>query len=449
MLDDSHPASSRLRSSFAGGDSMRVLCAGDLHIGRRPTRLPPHVDCRPLCCSEMWVAAVDYAINQSVDVVALSGDLVDQANKYFEALGPLERGLRRLAEAGIVTVAVAGNHDHDVLPQLSRTFGPDIFRLLGRGGQWERTTINGQDGDRLYVDGWSFPTEHVSENPLASYNIAFVDDAPILGLLHSDLDIAGSRYAPVRLSELRACRVSFWLLGHVHRSALHVAPGAPPVLYPGSLQALDPGEPGMHGVWLLELRRGVPAEPRRIPLASMRYESIEVDIADVTDVSQLRQVVVERCRATISERIQDSGPLRYLSVRLRIVGRTPIHRYVEGELNAIAADWEYEVGGMTAYVERLEVETRPALDLPALAKGSDAAAVLARLLINPASEHPSAEYSSLMKESERVVSALRWAKSFKSVATMNDGIESPPLEAVIEQQATRLLEELLTQKELT
>src|SRR5690606_30847102 len=102
---------------------MRVLCAGDLHIGRRPTRLPSDVDSSRLSCARSWESIVDYAVDQRVDVLALSGDVVDQSNKFYEAIGPLERGLARLRAAGVATVAVAGNHDHDVLPQLARSIG--------------------------------------------------------------------------------------------------------------------------------------------------------------------------------------------------------------------------------------------------------------------------------------------------------------------------------------
>ena len=158
---------------------MRVLCAGDLHIGRRPSRLPTHVDARPLSCADAWTRIVDHALDARADLVALGGDLVDRANRYFEALGPLERGVRRLADAGIVTVAVAGNHDHDVLPQLARALAPTLpagaFRLLGAGGTWERTTIE-RDGARLHVDGWSFPAEHVDDDPMVIQLIFIMQD---------------------------------------------------------------------------------------------------------------------------------------------------------------------------------------------------------------------------------------------------------------------------------
>ena len=85
----------------------------------------------------MWEMIVDRAITETVDAVALSGDIVDQDNRFFEATGPLERGILLLASKGIHTFAVSGNHDYDVLHRLADSIGSEHFHLLGRGGQWE------------------------------------------------------------------------------------------------------------------------------------------------------------------------------------------------------------------------------------------------------------------------------------------------------------------------
>ncbi len=134
---------------------MKILCTGDLHVGRRASRLP--VDwCGTECsCAAVWERIVELAIRERVDLVAVSGDLVDRANRYYEAIGPVERGVRILAKAGIQTVAVAGNHDFDVLPRLAESLAGDL-QLLGTDGNWQRITIQRDGGDRLHVDGWSF-----------------------------------------------------------------------------------------------------------------------------------------------------------------------------------------------------------------------------------------------------------------------------------------------------
>jgi len=135
--------------------AFRVLCTGDIHIGRRASKVK-----NTYRSAEVWSSIVELAIAEQVDLLAISGDVVDAASKSYEALGPLESGLRRLNEARIETVAVSGNHDFDVLAKLSSVTGTERFRLLGRGGAWERHTYSGADGSLLHVDGWSFPNMH-------------------------------------------------------------------------------------------------------------------------------------------------------------------------------------------------------------------------------------------------------------------------------------------------
>ncbi len=426
---------------------MKVLCSGDLHIGRRPARLPDHADVRPHSCAAIWGRIVERAIAERVDVVVLSGDVVDKANRYFEAVGPLERGLRRLADEGITTVAVAGNHDYDVLPELACTFPPHAFRLLGVGGRWERVRIEREGGDTLLVDGWSFPRERVRESPLAAYQSAPERETPVLGLLHADLSTGGSDYAPVTLGELQAVPVDCWILGHVHAPALHERAGAPPVLYPGSPQPMDPGEPGLHGVWLLELRPGGPVRPRCIPLATVRYETLSIELGDVRDAGELRPYVVERIRSAAADYVRESESLCYLSLRVRLVGPTALHGRVEAELARLADDLALEVGRAEVLVERVDDETQAPRDLRGLARGSDAVAVLARLIQALDAGEEAAEVAQLRREVDGVVGRLREAKRYQPIADVSHGLEPDALRAALLHEARRLLDALLAQQE--
>ena len=180
---------------------MRILCCGDLHMGRRSSRVPEEIDGRDFACATAFDTLVEIALRERVELVLLAGDVVDRANRYFEAFGPLESGLARLAAAGVVTCAVAGNHDFDVLPRLAVAVAPERFHLLGEGGVWERRTIELASGARLHVDGWSFPREHVMTSPLDDYDpsrFGSTEDSglPVIGLLHADTASTESRYAP-------------------------------------------------------------------------------------------------------------------------------------------------------------------------------------------------------------------------------------------------------------
>ncbi|MEX2581972.1 MAG: DNA repair exonuclease [Gemmatimonadota bacterium] len=426
---------------------MKLLCTGDLHLGRSPSRLPADLSRASISVAERWREIVDLAIREEVDVVAMSGDLVDRANRFFEAYGPLESGIRRLAEAAITTVAVAGNHDFDILPQLSRTLPAERFRLLGASGVWERVTLTDRAGDRLDVHGWSFPSERVSADPLDLYALEADPALPTLGLLHCELNASGGRYAPVSEVALRSRPPGLWLLGHVHDKRLRSAPGGADLLYPGSPQPLDPGEPGAHGVWLVETAGSDFTTPRFLPTATVRYESLAVEVDGVDDVDGVRMAI-----ATAAERLRDTVaeagvPVNCLSLRIDVVGRSRLRRRVlEDEVAAHASDLDLP-GEIRCVVERVRVITRPALDLEELTSSGDAPGVLARLLVSDGSGAPTAEVAVLVEEIRALERQVDSASVYLPLrARVSPAAPYRDAEALLREQANLLLEELVAQK---
>jgi DNA repair protein SbcD/Mre11 len=87
---------------------VRVLLTGDLHLGRLSSSV--FGGCAVHRAADAWERIVDLAIQQGLSSVVLGGDLLDQSNRFFEAAGPLPRGLRRLTAKTISTIAVTGRH---------------------------------------------------------------------------------------------------------------------------------------------------------------------------------------------------------------------------------------------------------------------------------------------------------------------------------------------------
>jgi DNA repair protein SbcD/Mre11 len=363
---------------------LKLLCAADLHIGRRPARLPPAWGGGRISAAAAWDGLVDCALERRVDAVLLAGDVVDQDNRYFEAFGPLGRGVLRLKEAGIAVVAVAGNHDHHTLHDVAAEVGHDHLVVLGRGGRWERWTLRAHDGaPLLHVDGWSFPATHHPGDPVADYHLEPpADAAPVVGLLHCDVDSTETRYAPVRSTALAAVPVTAWVLGHIHKPDLREAPGRPPILYPGSLLALDPRETGRRGAWLVEVAPDRTPSFEHLPLSRVRYDTVPVDVDGLDDFDAVRARVGSTLQDHLARAVEEGvGPLEVVSARARLEGRTALHARLESLL-ANLGDLELaDRQGVRLVVERAEVHTAPALDLADLARGSDAPARLARLLL--------------------------------------------------------------------
>ncbi|MGH0035607.1 MAG: metallophosphoesterase family protein [Myxococcota bacterium] len=378
---------------MTGTTRARLLFVGDIHLGRRPTRLPERlgeygIDPAELTPAATWRRTVDHACAlaeepEGLAALVLAGDVIESLEDRFGAFPHLESGVRRLVEAGVPVYGVAGNHDVQALPRLADRI-PE-FHLLGRGGRWERVSpCPGVD-----LVGWSFPQRVVRENPLADYAPASSDGAVTLGVLHCDLDGGHSSYAPVTRGELEAAPADAWLLGHVHApSSLE---GPRPIGYLGSLVGLDPGEPGPHGPWLVEVDAAGRVRARQLALAPLRWERavLRLDEAalceaagDPASLADALQDRATRLLRELRERAQTGGLVpRVMGVRLAIEGTTRFREAVR-DLCADPAAWPVvSAEDVHLFTEKIEDRTRPAVDLEALARGTDPPALLARRLL--------------------------------------------------------------------
>ena len=89
---------------------MKLLCAADLHLGRRPSRLHDQVAADGLLADALtpeaaWRALVDFALAERVQAVLLAGDLLDDENDFYGAFGDLQAGVERLIAGGVSVLA--------------------------------------------------------------------------------------------------------------------------------------------------------------------------------------------------------------------------------------------------------------------------------------------------------------------------------------------------------
>ncbi len=368
-----------------------LLAVGDLHLGRVPTRIPSAITgpagLRRLTPRAALERVVELALAEGVAAVLLAGDVVDDENASIESFAPLAAAVRRLAEAGIETIAVVGNHDHRALPRLARRI-PGLV-LLGAGGVWEQRVVRLGERPVARIVGWSFRGQHEDAPPLDHLPDAFRArrfgdgvEVPVVGLLHCDLDVAGSRYAPATRAALAAAGADAWLLGHVHAPASGPA-GSPPIGYLGCAAPCDPGEPGARGAWLVDLDGHAP-RLRHVPLAPVRYERRDVDLSGAADLAgledRLSAALVDAAAALAPE--LDGGTLA-VGLRLRARGALApgVAALVADAAARVRADGDLEAHGARLFLERVLDETTPAVDVAGLAHAADPRGALARTVL--------------------------------------------------------------------
>ncbi len=341
---------------------MKILLAADLHIGRGSTRVPTAHGDRGLSGAAAWGRIVDEATAQRVDLLCLVGDVADESNRFWEAIGPLEHGIHRLRQAGMRTLAVAGNHDHEVLARLADQLDPKSFTLLGRGGRWQRLPIELDGKTRLVVDGW--------------------------------------------------------LLGHIHTPMLRrEAPGRPFVLYPGSPQALDPGETGPHGAWLIEIEHGQTTTPQPLPLSTVRYDTLDIDLSGVKAHGAFEAAVLDAIRTHAEAAANESGDcLAHLSLRLHLHGRTDLSSELLTLSSRLTDGLEMTVQQAMVGIEKVLVDTTPDIDLAEHARGNTPPAALARLLLALEEPNPPADVRRLISDAQEQLDQVRRHRDYVAIA---------------------------------
>jgi len=429
-----------------------LLCVGDMHLGRRPSRVPDgleheyRISVHELDPRAAWRAVVREALQREVDAVLLAGDVVESNNGYMEAYGALLGGVKELASRGIDVVAVAGNHDVDVLPRLADEL--PTFHLLGRGGQWSTHVVRQGGAPRVRVFGWSFPGRRVESSPLDSlspelesgrYRDGADDDLRTVGLLHCDLDATGSAYAPVAASALARLTPSAWFLGHVHAPTIHS--GGRPLGYLGSLVGMHPGELGPRGAWLA---RSVPGswQLEQIALSPVRWEEVPVPIGEEHD-SLAVQAAIARALPELDARIRPGFEgTRLVGCRPRLVGRTTLGGGLLREALDRSRDLSESIEGVVYFIDKGFDDTEPAIDLEVLARGSDPVGIVARRLLEL--REGGDEARRFVRQAAERLAEVGGHRNFFGLGALE--LENEQVLTILVRTLNRALTELLAQK---
>lgn len=359
--------------------AIKILATGDLHLGKTSSSIHHHSS--EIATKSTWQNIVNYAIENDVDVVALTGDVVDKDNRYYEAVGPLQNGFEKLNKAEIHVCVVAGNHDFEVLPQLIRNQKTsENVHFLGEKGTWE-TKILTIKNQKIQFIGWSFPTVHYRNNPMDSFDPTIVDAEHIsIGLVHGDVGSLESSYAPMNRNDFFKTTMDAWLLGHIHKPEL-LNNLKPLVLYPGSPHALSPKEQGVHGPYVLTLHAKDNIELEQIPLSPVRYELLEIDCTGKNDEEAVRNTITSLLYEHANSKAAELYNVHHLVYDLQLVGK---HKNIE-QLSFWAKntkDYNLEMNTTKVTVRKTQVSAEAVIEnMEELAKGENIISVLAQSII--------------------------------------------------------------------
>ncbi|MDQ3688611.1 MAG: DNA repair exonuclease [Chloroflexota bacterium] len=346
----------------------RFLHTGDLHLDSPVEGLsaeaPPDVlAVLRGATSEAWKRVVAEAITHAVDFVVIAGDVFEVSSPTLLGQTRFRDGLASLADAGIPSYVVHGNHD----PLDGRSWAPSIdfpaaVHRFGTGaGESVPVVREGREIARIH--GRSYPRPAVSDNFAAAMHADPASPFSV-GLLHTNVgDRPGhANYAPCSLDDLRSSGMDYWALGHIHQPGQVLAD--PPAYYCGIPQGRDPGELGARGCWLVDVDAGRRVTSRFVATDVVRWHPIELPISELAD----DEAVMRSSRTLIAE-AADAADGRSLVIRLRLVGRGALHGTVSrpGYLDHLRLILNEELAGAPPFtwVESVRDGTRPEIDLDA------------------------------------------------------------------------------------
>jgi DNA repair exonuclease SbcCD nuclease subunit len=327
----------------------RFIHAADVHLDsplRGLDRYPgAPVDRLRVATREAFANLIDLALEETVDLIVLAGDLYDGDQDDYNTALFLTAQLRRLGE--IPVVILQGNHDAASIITRSLRM-PTNVRLLAAD---KPQTLRFEELD-LAVHGQSFAekkitrdlTRHYPEPEAGLFN---------LGVLHTALEGAEGHatYAPCKLADLVAKGYDYWALGHVHqRSVRHEDPW---VVYSGNTQGRHVKESEAKGAYLVTVRDRRVADIEFRKLDVLRWARVVVDLEGADEAEDWRRVE-EAFAATAS---QADGLL--LAARLELRGETKHHGALHNDREAALAEARSaaDATGYEIWLEKIRIAT--------------------------------------------------------------------------------------------
>ncbi len=349
----------------------QFLHAADLHLGSPLLGLAQKdgdVAARFARASrEAFEDLVTRALEEEIAFAVIAGDVFDGDWRDASIGLFFNRQLARLANRGVPTYFLRGNHDADSVVTRSLTWPDGVVEFSTRRPETHRL-----EELRVALHGRGFPRREVAEN----YAVDYPEPVPgsfNIGVLHTACGRAGhENYAPCTAAELAARGYDYWALGHVH--TFEIVSRDPWIVYPGNLQGRSVRECGERGAVVVDVADGRVDAVRRVATDRARWAEVVVDAEAHDDEASLMRAVEAAVRPHA-----DGAEGRMLAVRVSFAGVTPLHARLlaDAELRD-KTEAAAQRCGDDVWLERLRVATtQPArrVDEAALA-GLDLAAAL-------------------------------------------------------------------------
>lgn len=259
---------------------------------------------------------IDYAIQNSVDLILVVGDVFDHPVIGFKLMKRFESIVKKSIDANIHFAYITGNHDPmDSVTWVKKLQNNELFHLIG-SKEPVALKMAGKQGTvfNLYACGH----EKKGENRNLIQNFPIKSDSKIwIGAAHASLDSyrIEDPYMPTTRADIEALNYNYFALGHIHQRDFI----SPKIAYSGSIQGMDISETGKKGGILVEIDEyGTVAKAIDFSNIQWKVVDIALDRAQVDDIEDLLELAHQKLELSF-ENYKDQH-----IIRVNLTGRTPL-----------------------------------------------------------------------------------------------------------------------------
>ena len=365
---------------------LRLLHTADVHLGARHADLGDRAATQRERQFAAFVATVDLALAEKVDLVLIAGDLFDSNVQPRRSVERAAAQLKRLVDARIRIVIAPGTHDVYDRASIYRAY--DLPALAGAVGS-DLVTVMDPDHPEVHlkaldltVHGRCFATKRAPYSPLRGVDVAKDGSAAWhVGLLHASIAIEGKTdrdEVVITLDEIAASHLDYLALGHWHSTSKGKA-GATVYAYSGAPEpvALDQDRAG--NVLLVELdapdgKKQVTIEERKV--GRTRFERLQLDAATVGSQPGLVSTLAERADPDLVldaeligvrpdeldvhvEEVESELAERFLKIRVRDRSVAPLPEGFVASPDTVLGAFIRDLEARIAEVEAADVGSSP------------------------------------------------------------------------------------------
>jgi DNA repair exonuclease SbcCD nuclease subunit len=282
---------------------LRLIHTADVHLGARHDDLGEQASAQRERQFAAFVAAIDLALAEKVDLFLIAGDLFDSNVQPRRSVERVAAELERLVKGRIRTVIIPGTHDVYDRASVYRAY--DLATLAGSGPDDDLVTV--LDPDRpsiqlptcdVVIHGRVFATKRAPHSPLKDLDASADQPSATwkVGMVHGALAIPGKTdrdEVVITTDEIAATKLDYLALGHWHSAQAGKAGGVT-YAYSGSPEPVAVDQDRAGKVLLVELneREGaktVTVEERQV--GKTRFEHHDIDASGVASQPALIQTL--------------------------------------------------------------------------------------------------------------------------------------------------------------